>query len=230
MLTKKRALSVLMVVVMGAGLCIQNVKVWSYKNVVASTVYLASIGEKAGESENEIEVVTPAAIASSEALGKETKKKKSLKLKTSKIVLGKGEKVAIPYSKKVKKAKFFINKCGVISISDAGVITGRKVGSVSVKISKGDESVTLKVRVKKKPSKVVLKEPEVSSVSIGTKIPLQLILGKNEASYNVTWKSSQKKVATVNKKGVITVKGTGLTVIKAITYNGKVGRIKLRFQ
>jgi len=230
MLTKKQLISLAFVVTLGVGAYGSKEEVRYCKHVVASTSSAGAVNVETEYAEDAYETVTPAAIATSDAVATTEQSKEQLAIKTKKIVLGKGEKVTIPFVKKLKKVKYVINKYGVISISNAGVITGSKVGNVSVKITHGDESVTLKVQVKKKPTKVLLKEPKVDTVSIGTKIPLKLILGKNEASYHVTWKSSQKKVATVSKNGVITVKGTGLTVVKATTYNGKVGKIKLRFQ
>lgn len=230
MLKNKQMLSLVLVSVMLFGITNDKGCIMFEKNVVASTASMGAISSEPIQEEGGNEVVTPSAVVSSDALNVSKPKKVLIKLKAKKIILGKGEKVAIPFSKKPKKVKYVISKYGIISISKDGVITGKKTGTVTVKISKGEYSATLKVQVKKKPSRVILREPAVDSVTIGTKIPLQLILGKKEASYQVTWKSSQKKVATVDKNGVITVKGTGLTVISATTYNGKVGKIKLRFQ
>ena len=67
----------------------------------------------------------------------------------------------------------------------------------------------------KKPSKITLNYTSVSSY-VGDKVNLKVkeVKPKN-ASKQVSWKSSNTKIATVTKKGVVKPKKTGTVIITA---------------
>lgn len=88
-----------------------------------------------------------------------------------------------------------------------GVITGKKAGKavITVKVGKYTKKLTVKV---KKPSFKLVK----SSVKLkkGKKTTIRV---KAAPVSKVTYKTSNKKVATVNSKGVVTAKKKGTAKI-----------------
>ena len=71
-----------------------------------------------------------------------------------------------------------------------------------------------------KKNKVTLKK--------GKKGTFKVTLPKNTASNKITYTSSNKKVATVNSKGVVTAKKKkGTTTITIKTFNKKTKKIKV---
>lgn len=61
---------------------------------------------------------------------------------------------------------------------------------------------------------ISLNKTEVS-LEKGKKVKLQALTSEDLTSQNITWKTSNKKVATVNKQGVVTAKKKGNAVITA---------------
>lgn len=147
-------------------------------------------------------------------------------LKEENLQLGMGEQVKMPvknhsglhvtYKSKNKR---------VVSINRKGIIRGKKLGKTEVYAIISTKTLVLKAQVKKKPKTIKIKVPKLSSVNIGTKIPLKVTLNKGSASYKIRWASSKKSVATVNASGILVVKGRGRTTITARTYNGRKAKI-----
>lgn len=76
------------------------------------------------------------------------------------------------------------------------------------------------VAAKKKPSKITLSKTK-ATVLAGKTLQLKATLSPKGASAKVTWKSSNTKVATVDKNGRITAKKAGRATVTAKTDNGK---------
>lgn len=74
-----------------------------------------------------------------------------------------------------------------------------------------------------KPRKITLKSKAKLSLKKGKKSTIKYtVYPSNATNKKVTFKSSDKKVATVTKKGVIQAKGKGKTTITIITASGKI--------
>lgn len=78
-------------------------------------------------------------------------------------------------------------------------------------------------------SKTTTKKAALNKTSLKLKVGKTYQLKTKNVKGTVTWKSSNKKIATVSKKGKVTAKKAGSTVIKA-TYkkNGKVKTLKCK--
>ena len=82
-------------------------------------------------------------------------------------------------------------------------------------------------------SKITVKAKTSAKIAAGKKVKLQVkVAPANADNKNVTWKSSNRKVATVNDKGVVTMKknaGGKTVVITATAKDGSkvYGKIKL---
>ena len=141
---------------------------------------------------------------------------KKVSVKPKKLTIGVGEKVAVKatitkgsqatltWSTKNKK---------IATVSKDGKITGKKAGktTVTVKAQNGVKA-SVTVTVKNAPKKVALNKKKLT-LQVGKKVTLKATLPKKTASYKITWKSSDKKVATVDAKGVVTAVGPGTAKI-----------------
>ena len=150
-------------------------------------------------------------------------KAESVSVKASNSVLGKGTtiytngpsdvaattlKVEVEPAKASKKVTFKSSNKKVAEVSNAGKVTARKTGTAVVKVTAAGNkkaSAKIKITVKKyvyptamsvKASKTSLKQGEISKLSVSFK-PAKTSLK------NVTYKSSNKSLATVSSKGVV---------------------------
>lgn len=158
-----------------------------------------------------------------------TAKPISLKKKTIKI--GKGEKVTVPLNNGSGKKIIYTSKNKKIAtVTKKGIVKGVKTGTTTIYIKANGKKYSLKVMVKKKPVKIKITSVKSVKMGIGDKLILQAVLNKGAASYSLKWKSSNKKVVTVNSQGVATIKGKGKATITVQTYNGVKAKLNLKIK
>lgn len=94
----------------------------------------------------------------------------------------------------------------------------------------GNKTATLNVVVKDVPVSAITINPNTINMVIGDK-PKQLtaiITPDNASNKEVIWQSSNKAIASVNSKGVVTAVGAGSTTIQATTKDGnKIAIVKV---
>ncbi len=111
-----------------------------------------------------------------------------------------------------------------IDVSAEGIITGKAIGSTTVKVKAFNQEFTVNVQV----------VAHINSVSLDTdKVTLDLTkkethtfvatINPNPTSDDtkITWDSSESDVAEIDESGLVTPKKIGTTIIKATTVNGK---------
>lgn len=127
--------------------------------------------------------------------------------KVSQVYVGKKATIKVTKTKVTGKVTFKSSNKKVATVNSKGVITGKKAGKavITVKVGKYTKKLTVKV---KKPSFKLVK----SSVKLkkGKKTTIRV---KAAPVSKVTYKTSNKKVATVNSKGVVTAKKKGTAKI-----------------
>ena len=118
----------------------------------------------------------------------------SVKLNKTKIVLVVGQTYKLKVSGTKKTPKWSTSNKKVVSVTKKGVVKGLK---------KGTTTVTAKIGKKRYKCKVTVESPKLSStkrtVTAGTSFALKL----NGTRRTVKWYTSNKKIATVSKKGVV---------------------------
>ena len=133
--------------------------------------------------------------------------KPGITAKVSQVYVGKKATIKVTKTKVTGKVTFKSSNKKVATVNSKGVITGKKAGKavITVKVGKYTKKLTVKV---KKPSFKLVK----SSVKLkkGNKITIRV---KAAPVSKVTYKTSNKKVATVNSKGVVTAKKKGTAKI-----------------
>ena len=118
----------------------------------------------------------------------------------------------------------------IATVSSNGVVTGKKAGVVNITAtSSNGKSATCKITVKDYTPVTQIKINKSSGTSIvgGTFILTATISPSNATIPTVTWTSSDKKVATVDKNGRVLAVGKGSATITANTADGKKATFKI---
>ena len=132
----------------------------------------------------------------------------------------------------VSKLTWSSSKVKYATVSKKGLVTAKKVGTTTIAVRTANGK-TAKVKIKVYDPKAVssitayMEEEAVSGetlkMDMGSKVTFE-VRAYNAAgeplNNKVTWKSSKKRVATINSKGKLIVKGSGKTKITA-TMKGK---------
>lgn len=127
--------------------------------------------------------------------------------KVAQVYVGKKATVKVTKTKVTGTAKFTSSNKKIATVNSKGVVTGKKAGKavITVKVGKYKAKVTVNV---KKPSFKLTKSS--AKLKKGQKVT---ITSKAAPAAKVTYKTSNKKVATVNSKGVVTAKKKGTAKI-----------------
>jgi len=108
----------------------------------------------------------------------------------------------------------------VADVSQAGEITGRKVGTTTVTVkTQNGMKARVEVTVKKAPRKVTL-DSIIASMTVKDTLRLKATLPSGTYS-PITWSSSDKSIARVSASGKVTAVAVGTATITAETYNGR---------
>ncbi len=110
-----------------------------------------------------------------------------------------------------------------IATVEKGVVVGLRKGIVKITVKSTDGSklsAQCVVTVKQAVKTIKLNKTLITGRK-GTKVTLKAKVTPTKADNRIVkWQSSNKKIATVNKKGVVTVKGKGCAVIKCTSGDG----------
>ncbi|MGD9560104.1 MAG: Ig-like domain-containing protein [Oscillospiraceae bacterium] len=125
-------------------------------------------------------------------------------------------------------ATFKSSKASVLSVDKAGKLTAVKEGSAKLTVSAGGKKATATVKVTAPVKSIKLDKKSVSLPKKKATVTVTPTVTYNVEGYNakLTWKSSDKKVATV-KNGKITAKGKGKATITVSASNGKKAKLKV---
>lgn len=119
-----------------------------------------------------------------------------------------------------KAVKYKSSNSKIAKVNKNGTITAVRPGTVKITTKYKGKSRTTKVTVKK--AKLSLNKKTIE-LSRGQKFTLKAFANKSGISNkNVKWTSSNSKVASINKNGIITTKKNGTTTISCKTNIGKV--------
>lgn len=224
-----------------------QVAIWygDWQTKLSVTVLPASgqTGEEEGQKETNQQTQqpaqeTPASESKSDSTSVEEVQSIRVKaggksISSNKLVMGRGEKVklsatVLPSNAEKKKVTYSSSNAKVASVKANGTITGKKKGTAKIKVTAANgKTVTIKVTVKKAPTKLMRKTGN-KTIKKNKKFKIQTRLPRGTASYRLTYKSSKPKVVSVNKNGVVTAKKKGTAVITVRTYNNKKIKLKVR--
>ena len=136
----------------------------------------------------------------------------AVKINKKKVTLIKGQTTTLKISGTKKKAKWSSSKKSVATVSSKGKVTAKK---------KGTATITAKIGNKKYTCKVTVQTPKISSSKITLSVGETSKLKVNGTDQKITWKSSNKKIATIDKNGKVTGKKAGSVKITATVLKKK---------
>lgn len=147
------------------------------------------------------------------------------------ITLGKKETYklySILYYDDEESISYQSSKTAVATVNAKGKITAKAVGTTTItaKLATG-ETATLKVKVKKAPTKISLTPSANKTLKKGKSLKLKVTLSKKSASNKLYFTSSDKKIATVSSSGRIKAKKAGTAIITVRTFNKKKATITI---
>lgn len=149
------------------------------------------------------------------------------KNKSKTVYLGTTYQFVVP-GKKVKSYKSSAKK--VAKVNSKGIITLKKTGKakITAKLKNGKKVVlTLTVADPLVPAKVKINEGSKATLNLGDTLRLTVAVSPKTAPQDVTWKSSNKRVATVSEAGDVTIWSWGKTTLTASTANKKTAEFTL---
>lgn len=124
-----------------------------------------------------------------------------------------------------KKVTWSSSDTDVATVTDTGLVTGKKEGvaTITVKTNDGGYVAYCRVSVEIPPTSVKLSHSAVS-LRVGSEDKInQLITATvepSEAKQDVIWSSSDEKVATVDENGLVTAVAGGTAIITCTTKSG----------
>lgn len=133
--------------------------------------------------------------------------KPGITAKVSQVYVGKKATIKVTKTKVTGKVTFKSSNKKVATVNSKGVITGKKAGKAVITVKVGKYTKKLTVTVKKPSFKLVKSSAKLKK---GKKTTIRV---KAAPVSKVTYKTSNKKVATVNSKGVVTAKKKGTAKI-----------------
>jgi len=148
-----------------------------------------------------------------------------VKLNKTKATLVVGSKLKLKATVKpsgaTAKVTWKSNKKKVATVSNKGVVKALKKGTVTITVrTVNGKKATCRITVPAAPTGVKLNKTK-ANLTVGKKLALKAKLTGAGAKTILTWKSSNRKVATVSKKGVVKALKKGTTTITVKTANGK---------
>ncbi|MEG1647587.1 MAG: Ig-like domain-containing protein [Bacilli bacterium] len=139
----------------------------------------------------------------------------------------------LPSNASNKSFSWSSNDETVATISNKGLIIGKKEGKASITVSSSNgKKDTIKVNIKKpkepdgKITNIYINLENVSLQKGETKKLRATILPLN-AKQDVTWISDNPNIVSVDSNGLIMANNTGNTIIAAIASDGKIARTKV---
>ena len=101
----------------------------------------------------------------------------------------------------------------VASVNSKGVVKAKKAGTANITVKSGNVKAVVKIQVPKVKTKKLLGIPKKVNLKAGKKYKMKITAVPKNTDEKISYKSSNKKVATVSTGGVIKGKKRGTAVI-----------------
>lgn len=147
--------------------------------------------------------------------------------------VGAGEKITytLPESnaRSASNVKYYSNNKDVAEVNKNGKIKTKNEGSAMITVwENGHRAAKIKIKVKKAPTTLrVYSNATTMTLYKNWTRKIETKFGTDEVCSKITYSSSDSKVASVSKKGIIKAKKKGTTTITVKTYNGLKKKIKV---
>lgn len=118
----------------------------------------------------------------------------------------KGQTLTLKIKGTKKKVKWLSSNSGVAKVTSKGKVTAK---------GKGVATITAEVNGTKYSCKITVETPSISKTKQTAYVGQTVELKVNGTTQKISWKTSNKKIATVNSSGVVTLKKKGTATITA---------------
>ena len=128
-----------------------------------------------------------------------------------------------PSGASMPKLKWQTSNSSIATVSSKGLVTGKKAGRVKIRVKTStglSDIIRLEVREDTTLRKVTISTPGTTTIGINGTLQLTAIPEPASAVYRMKWQTSNKSIATVSSKGLVTGKKAGRVKIRVITDNG----------
>ncbi len=147
----------------------------------------------------------------------------SVELSKTAVNIGAGQdyalKATVSPSDALQKVKWSTSDKKIAVVSADGVVTGKKVGTVTITAETANgKTATCKINVKKAPESITLDKTELT-LNVHSNYTLKKSLSANSAT-SFKWTSSNPEVVRVYSTGKIVAQQPGTTTITVTTHNG----------
>ena len=119
----------------------------------------------------------------------------------------------------------------VAKVDENGLVLPAMSGTATITVTTANgksDAVRVRVSDPPKPSSVELDATGTVKLALKTTLPLTAILSPAGAETRLTWSTSNKRVAKVSAKGVVTPVKVGTATITAMTANGKSASVRIK--
>lgn len=164
-----------------------------------------------------------------------TVKTKSIKLdQTGTVKLNLGETLTLTATltpeDSTQKITWKSSKSKIAKVSKSGVVTAKKTGTTVITAKSGSKKASVKIKVVDPtlPTSVSLNLSGTQTLLVSNALQLSATLYPETATSGLKWKSSNKRVAIVNKNGLVGGLAPGKTTITVTTRNNKKAKIKIK--
>ena len=172
----------------------------------------ATITAKSGDREAAVEVKVVPEEVSTTGITLSPSKTVKLTVGDSKTV-----KVTLEPWNSTQPVKWASSDKAVATVRN-GVVTAKGKGTATITAKSGSQKAKVEVKVvpkKIKTTNITLSPSETIQLTVGEKKAVEATVEPEDSTQSVKWSSSDKAVARVNKKGVVTAKGEGKATITA---------------
>ena len=112
-----------------------------------------------------------------------------------------------------EKASYKTSNKKVATVNSKGKVTAKAPGKATITIKVGKKSVKVTVTVPAPELKSIKLSATAKTLKKGKSFTLKVTLNPKTATDKITYSTSNKKVATVDKKGKVVAKGKGTATI-----------------
>ena len=186
-------------------------------NVNKNGTFKLTAGKKKGSA-----VVTVTMASKKTASFKVTVQKAAVKTTkitttTKSLTLAKGASITVTPVTSKEKVSYSSSNKKVATVSSKGVIKAKKAGTTKITVKSGKKKIVVTVKVTGVKTTNLSGVPAAKSVSKGKSFKIKAIATPKNTDEKITFKSSNKKVATVTSKGVVKglKKGTATITVQS---------------
>ena len=187
-----------------------NTKIVKVSKVKKDGTFKLTAGKKAGTTKVTVLLASGKSAAFKVKVQKSEVKTDKITTTTKKLTLKKGKTykklassiVVTPITSK-EKITYTSSDEKIATVNDKGVIKAVGEGTAEITVASGEEEVIVTVKVTDVKTKKLSGVPATKKIARGKTFTIKAVASPEDTNEKITYKSSNKKIATVTSKGVV---------------------------